>query len=73
MICSKHSSERIKNSVNLKLSKDLETHVITANIPRTFSGIVAVKVKDDGIRATDKHGRFKLSEDKEIMQKWINY
>ena len=31
--------------------------------------MVTVKVKDDGIRATEKHGLFKLSEDKEIIQR----
>ena len=57
-----------ENMKNLKLSKDLETHVLAANLRRAFSGIVAGNVKEDGIRAIKEHGLFELSGDKEIMQ-----
>lgn len=58
-----------ENMANLELSKDLETHVLAANLRRAFSGIVAGNVKDDGIRAIEKHGLFQLSGDPGIMQK----
>ncbi|GAA0402815.1 nucleotide 5'-monophosphate nucleosidase PpnN [Cocleimonas flava] len=58
-----------ENMANLELSKDLETHVLAANLRRAFSGIVAGNVKDEGIRAIEKHGLFQLSGDPEIMQK----
>ena len=54
---------------NLELSKNLETHILAANLRRVFSGIVAGNVKDDGIRAIEKHGNFKISGDHEIMQR----
>ncbi len=52
---------------NLELSKDLETHVLAANLRQAFSGIVAGNVKEDGIQAIQKHGLFEISGDKEIM------
>ncbi|MEB8431832.1 nucleotide 5'-monophosphate nucleosidase PpnN [Cocleimonas sp. KMM 6892] len=58
-----------ENMANLELSKDLETHVLAANLRRAFSGIVAGNVKDEGIRAIEKHGLFQLSGDPDIMQK----
>ncbi len=58
-----------ENMANLELSKDLERHVLAANLRRAFSGIVAGNVKDDGIRAIEKHGLFQLSGDPDIMQK----
>jgi len=58
-----------KNMAGLALHKDLETHKLAANLRRAFSGIVAGNVKDEGIRAIEKHGLFELSGDKEIMQK----
>ena len=54
---------------DFEISKNIETHGFAANLRCVCSGIVTVKVKDDGIRATEKHGLFKLSEDKEIMQR----
>jgi len=58
-----------ENMASLELSKDLERHVLAANLRRAFSGIVAGNVKDEGIRAIEKHGLFQLSGDPEIMQK----
>ncbi len=56
-----------KNMANLKLNKDQDSHELAANLRRVFSGIVAGNVKDDGIRAIEKHGHFKITGDKEIM------
>ncbi len=58
-----------ENMAELELHKDLETHKLAANLRRAFSGIVAGNVKDDGIRAIEKHGLFKISGDKNIMKK----
>lgn len=58
-----------ENMANLQLSKDLETHTLAANLRRAFSGIVAGNVKDEGIRAIEKHGLYKISGDKELMEK----
>lgn len=57
-----------ENMEGLELHKDLETHVLAANLRRAFSGIVAGNVKDEGIRAIEKHGLFKLSGDPDIMK-----
>lgn len=57
-----------KNMANLILSKDLETHTLASNLRKAFSGIVAGNVKDQGIRAIEKHGLFKITGDKEIME-----
>ena len=58
-----------ENMAKLELHKDIEKHKLAANLRRAFSGIVAGNVKDEGIRAIEKHGLFKLSGDKEIMGK----
>ena len=58
-----------ENMAELELHKDLETHKLAANLRRAFSGIVAGNVKDEGIRAIEKHGLFELSGDKNIMKK----
>ncbi|HIQ07654.1 MAG TPA: LOG family protein [Thiotrichaceae bacterium] len=58
-----------ENMSGLELHKDLETHKLAANLRRAFSGIVAGNVKDEGIRAIEKHGLFELSGDKNIMKK----
>ncbi|NOY62132.1 MAG: LOG family protein [Gammaproteobacteria bacterium] len=57
-----------KNMNNLALHKDQPSHTLAANLRRAFSGIVAGSVKDDGIRAIEKHGNFELCGDREIMQ-----
>ena len=36
---------------------------------RAFSGIVAGNVKDAGIRAIEKHGKFEIQGDAAIMQR----
>ncbi len=58
-----------ENMSELELHKDLETHKLAANLRRAFSGIVAGNVKDEGIRAIEKHGLFEISGDKDIMKK----
>ena len=55
------------NMRNLELSRDLPDHTLAANLRRAFSGIVAGNVKDEGIRAIEKHGHFEIRGDTGIM------
>ena len=52
----------------LVLERDLEGHILAANLRRAFSGLVAGNIRDDGIRAIEKHGPFEIHGDKVIMQ-----
>ena len=56
------------NMGRLQLHAGLPGHTLAANLRRAFSGIVAGNVKDQGIRAIEKHGRFALHGDARIMQ-----
>jgi predicted Rossmann-fold nucleotide-binding protein len=56
------------NMRNLKLKKDQDRHLLAANLRRAFSGIVAGNVKDQGIRAIEKHGVFEIHGDTSIME-----
>ncbi|HIO96370.1 MAG TPA: LOG family protein [Leucothrix sp.] len=56
-----------ENMANLALDKSLPKHILAANLRRAFSGIVSGNVKDDGIRAIEKHGLFEISGDADIM------
>lgn len=57
-----------ENMKNLKLNKDQPVHKLAANLRRAFSGVVAGNVKDEGIRAIEKHGHFEIRGDSEIME-----
>ncbi|MDO8890325.1 MAG: nucleotide 5'-monophosphate nucleosidase PpnN [Sulfurimicrobium sp.] len=52
----------------LKLQKNQPKHTLAANLRRAFSGIVAGNVKDEGIRAIEKHGSFEIYGDPAIME-----
>jgi predicted Rossmann-fold nucleotide-binding protein len=56
-----------ENMHNLELRRDLPSHTLAANLRRAFSGIVAGNVKDEGIRAIEKHGHFEIHGDAGIM------
>lgn len=58
-----------ENMANLALHTDMEAHELAANLRRAFSGIVSGNVKDEGIRAIEKHGLFEIKGDAEIMQR----
>jgi len=58
---------RHENMRNLELHQNQERHKLAANLRRAFSGVVAGNVKDDGIRAIEKHGLFEIQGDKNIM------
>lgn len=49
-----------ENMANLKLSLDLPSHELAANLRRAFSGIVAGNVKDKGIRLIEEHGPYQI-------------
>jgi len=52
----------------LELRRDLEPHVLAANLRRAFSGIVAGNVKESGMQAIDTYGPFELRGDREIVR-----
>ena len=53
---------------SLVLERDLEPHVLAANLRRAFSGLVAGNIRDEGIYAIEKHGPFEIRGDKVIMK-----
>lgn len=57
------------NMAGLEIHNDMESQHLAANLRRAFSGIVAGNIKDEGIRAVEKHGPYKLSGDADIMEK----
>jgi len=57
-----------ENMRNLSLHKDQPHHDLAANLRRAFSGVVAGNVKDEGIRAIEKHGHFEIKGDPSIME-----
>jgi predicted Rossmann-fold nucleotide-binding protein len=52
----------------LNLHRGQEPHRLAADLRRAFSGIVAGNVKEDGMRAIEKHGPFEIDGDRDIMQ-----
>ena len=56
------------NMAKLKLNLSQDTHSLAADLRRAFSGIVAGNVKDEGIRAIEKHGHFKMSGDASLVK-----
>ena len=57
-----------ENMHDVELHKDQDRHMLTANLRRIFSGIVAGNVKDEGIRAIEEHGHFEIRGDTSIME-----
>ncbi|MFZ6675198.1 nucleotide 5'-monophosphate nucleosidase PpnN [Undibacterium sp. Xuan67W] len=57
-----------ENMGNLELHKNQKNHLLAANLRRAFSGVVAGNVKDQGIRAIEKHGHFEIRGDVAIME-----
>jgi len=56
-----------ENMRNLSLHKNQETHLLAANLRRAFSGVVAGNVKEEGIREIEKHGKYQIHGDRDIM------
>lgn len=55
------------NMRSLRIHRDLPKHELAAELRRLFSGIVAGNVKEEGIRAIEKHGPFEVQGEPEIM------
>jgi len=56
-----------ENMAATKISYNLDTASLAANLRRVFSGIVAGNVKSEGIKEIRKHGPFKVTGDSKIM------
>jgi hypothetical protein len=52
----------------LELRRDLEPHILAANLRRAFSGIVTGNVKEQGIQAIEARGPYELRGDRVVMQ-----
>jgi predicted Rossmann-fold nucleotide-binding protein len=57
-----------ENVAALKLDSSLPKHELAAMLRRAFSAIVSGNVKEDGIRAIEKHGPFEIRGEREIIQ-----
>ena len=55
------------NMRGLNLGKNQDRHLLAANLRRAFSGVVAGNVKDEGIRAVERHGDFEIRGDADIL------
>ncbi len=51
----------------LSLTRDQPVYSLAANLRRTFSGIVAGNVKEEGIKLVEKHGPFEIHGEQEIV------
>ena len=57
-----------ENMSNIALNRNLEPHILAANLRRAFSGIVAGNVKAQEIRAIEQRGPFEIRGDADIMK-----
>jgi hypothetical protein len=51
----------------LSLHTDQATHQLAAQLRRAFSGIVAGNVKEEGISAIEKYGKFEIHGESAMM------
>jgi predicted Rossmann-fold nucleotide-binding protein len=56
-----------ENMRALSLHKDQATHQLAAQLRRAFSGIVAGNVKEEGISAIEKYGKFEIHGESAMM------
>lgn len=56
-----------ESMARLELQRDLPPQVLAANLRRAFSGIVSGNIREDGIRAIEKHGPFEIRGDRAIL------
>ncbi|MBQ75795.1 MAG: LOG family protein [Gammaproteobacteria bacterium] len=56
-----------KNVAKLNICKGQPTYKLAADLRRVFSSIVAGNVKEQGIRAIEEHGNYRLTGEPEIM------
>lgn len=52
----------------LEISRSLPAHELAANLRRAFSGMVAGNIRDEGIRAIERHGPFEISGERDVMR-----
>lgn len=57
-----------ENMARLKLHRDQPVHDLAADLRRAFSGIVAGNVKEDGMRAIEQYGPFRIDGEPAIMR-----
>jgi predicted Rossmann-fold nucleotide-binding protein len=57
-----------ENMARLKLHRNQPAHQLAADLRRAFSGIVAGNVKEDGMRAIEQFGPFRIDGEPEIMR-----
>ena len=58
-----------ENMAKLTLDSSLPAEELAANLRRAMSGIVAGNIKEDGVASIQKHGKFKLHGESELMQR----
>lgn len=56
-----------QSMAKLRLSRDLPTQELAANLRRALSGIVSGNVKEQGINAIREHGPFQIKGEPELM------
>lgn len=56
-----------ENMRNLSLHREQPSHQLAANLRRAFSGVVAGNVKEEGIRAIERHGKYEIHGERTIM------
>jgi len=57
-----------ENMAQLKLHRDQPVHDLAADLRRAFSGIVAGNVKEEGMRAIERNGPFRIDGEPVIMR-----
>jgi pyrimidine/purine-5'-nucleotide nucleosidase len=57
-----------ENMAALNLHRNQPVNELAANLRRAFSGIVAGNVKEEGMREIERHGRFRIHGEPDIMQ-----
>jgi pyrimidine/purine-5'-nucleotide nucleosidase len=57
-----------ENMAGLNLHRDQPVNDLAANLRRAFSGIVAGNVKEEGMRAIEQHGPFRIDGEPAIMR-----
>ncbi|MDX1568864.1 MAG: nucleotide 5'-monophosphate nucleosidase PpnN [Xanthomonadales bacterium] len=58
-----------ENMAALDLTHEADAHDLAADLRRAFSGIVAGNVKDEGMEAIAKHGKYRIHGDPELLSK----
>ena len=56
-----------ENVAKLNISRDQPKYKLAADLRRAFSCIVAGNVKEEGIRAVEEHGNYRLTGNPKIM------